>query len=92
MRLIDYFDRGAGLHPDRHCRHDGTQGWTSAEVHARTYRVANGVLAVGLGRGDKAAVGGFNVFPSEVEQVLGSHPAVQDARSSACPARNGARP
>jgi hypothetical protein len=28
MRLIDYFDRGADLYPDRHCRHDGAQGWT----------------------------------------------------------------
>ena len=28
MRLIDYFDRGAALFPDRHCLHDGTRGWT----------------------------------------------------------------
>jgi hypothetical protein len=25
MRLIDYFDRGADLYPDRHCLHDGTR-------------------------------------------------------------------
>ena len=30
MRLIDYFDRGADLYPDRHCLHDGTRGWTYA--------------------------------------------------------------
>jgi hypothetical protein len=28
MRLIDYFDRGADLYPDRHCLHDGMRGWT----------------------------------------------------------------
>lgn len=26
MRLIDYFDRGADLFPDRHCLHDGAKG------------------------------------------------------------------
>ena len=46
MRLIDYFDRGADLYPDRHCPHDGTQGWTYREVRAQTHRVANGLLAV----------------------------------------------
>ena len=51
MRLIDYFDRGADLYPDRHCLHDGTQGWTYREVRAQTHRVANGLLAAGLGRG-----------------------------------------
>ena len=56
MRLIDYFDRGADLYPDRHCLHDGTQGWTYKDVRAQTHRVANGLLAAGLGRGSKAAV------------------------------------
>lgn len=56
MRLIDYFDRGADLYPERHCLHDGTQGWTYREVRGQTHRVANGLLAMGLGRGSKAAV------------------------------------
>jgi acyl-CoA synthetase (AMP-forming)/AMP-acid ligase II len=56
MRLIDYFDRGADLYPERHCLHDGTRGWTYREVRAQTHRVANGLLAMGLGRGSKAAV------------------------------------
>ena len=56
MRLIDYFDRGADLYPERHCLHDGTRGWTYAEVRGQTHRVANGLLALGLGRGSKAAV------------------------------------
>jgi acyl-CoA synthetase (AMP-forming)/AMP-acid ligase II len=56
MRLIDYFDRGADLFPDRHCLHDGTRGWTYRDVRAQTHRVANGLLAAGLKRGSKAAV------------------------------------
>ena len=56
MRLIDYFDRGADLYPDRHCLHDGTRGWTYKDVRAQTHRVANGLLAAGLKRGAKAAV------------------------------------
>ncbi len=56
MRLIDYFDRGADLFPERHCLHDGARGWTYAEVRAQTHRVANGLLAAGLGRGAKAAI------------------------------------
>ena len=56
MRLIDYFDRGADLYPDRACLHDGTRGWTYRDVRAQTHRVANGLLAAGLTRGAKAAV------------------------------------
>lgn len=56
MRLIDYFDRGADLFPERHCLHDGSRGWTYADVRVETHRVANGLLALGLGRGSKAAV------------------------------------
>ena len=33
MRLIDYFDRGADLYPERHCLHDGTRGWTYAQYY-----------------------------------------------------------
>ena len=56
MRLIDYFDRGADLHPGRDCLHDGTRGWTYADVRGTTHRVANGLLAAGLKQGDKVAV------------------------------------
>ena len=35
MRLIDYFDRGADLYPERHCLHDGTRGWTYRECARR---------------------------------------------------------
>jgi acyl-CoA synthetase (AMP-forming)/AMP-acid ligase II len=56
MRLIDYFDRGATLYPERHCLHDGTRGWTYANVRSTTHRVANGLLAAGLTAGDKVAV------------------------------------
>ena len=51
MSLIDNFGRGADLYPERHCRHDGAQGWTYREVRAQTHQVANGLLAAGLGRG-----------------------------------------
>ena len=56
MRLIDYFDRGADLFPKRDCLHDGTRGWTYADVRATTHRIANALLAAGLAPGDKVAV------------------------------------
>ena len=56
MRLIDYFDRGADLYPERPCLHDGTRGWSYADVRATTHRVALGLLAAGLTAGDKVAV------------------------------------
>ncbi|MCX7363638.1 MAG: AMP-binding protein [Alphaproteobacteria bacterium] len=56
MRLIDYFDRGADLFAERDCLHDGTRGWTYRSVRETTHRVANGLLAAGLGHGDKVAV------------------------------------
>lgn len=56
MRLIDYFDRGADRYPERDCLHDGTRGWTYAEVRDLSHRIATGLLAAGLGEGDKAAV------------------------------------
>jgi hypothetical protein len=42
MRLIDYFDRGVDLYPERHCLHDGTRGWRYADGRAVTHRVALG--------------------------------------------------
>ena len=40
MRLIDYFDRGADLFPQRDCLHDGTRGWTYRR-RARARRIAS---------------------------------------------------
>jgi hypothetical protein len=31
MRLIDYFDHGADLYPDRRCPHDGEPCWAGRE-------------------------------------------------------------
>ncbi len=56
MRLIDYFDRGADLYPERHCLHDGTRGWSYETVRETTHRIANGLLAAGLKPGAKVAV------------------------------------
>ena len=56
MRLINYFDRGADLHPRRDCLHDGTRGWTYGAVRPLTHRIANGLRSVGLESGDKVAV------------------------------------
>jgi hypothetical protein len=38
MRLIDYFDRGAALLPDRHCLYDGARGWTTLREPYRAGR------------------------------------------------------
>ena len=46
MRLIDYFDRGADLYPERHCLHDGVRGWSYADVRATTHRVALGLRII----------------------------------------------
>ena len=53
MRLIDYFDRGADLYPDRRLPARRDAGWTYTDVRATTHRVANGLLAAGLGRGTR---------------------------------------
>jgi acyl-CoA synthetase (AMP-forming)/AMP-acid ligase II len=45
MRLIDYFDRGADLYPQRDCLHDGTRGWRYAEVRGTTHRIAATVFS-----------------------------------------------
>ena len=44
MRLIDYFDRGADLHPERHCLHDGTHGWSYGDARATPHRIVGKVL------------------------------------------------
>jgi acyl-CoA synthetase (AMP-forming)/AMP-acid ligase II len=55
MRHIDFFDRGAELHPERDViRYEG-RSWTYREMQDLTHRVAAGLLAAGLGREDVAA-------------------------------------
>ena len=56
MRLIDYFDRGFDEFPQRHCLHDGEQGWTYAEVHELSHRIAIGLRAAGLQDGAKVCI------------------------------------
>ncbi|WP_345537185.1 class I adenylate-forming enzyme family protein [Variovorax defluvii] len=49
MLFIDYFDKGAAAFPDRHFVHDGENGWTYRDMKALTHRIANGLVASGLG-------------------------------------------
>jgi len=44
-----------------------------------------------IAKKDMIISGGFNVFPSEVEQVLWSHPAVQDCAVIGVPDENVGR-
>ena len=69
MRLIDYFDRGADLYPERHCLHDGVQGWTYRDVRAQTHRVANGLLAAGMATA-AAAQSTLPITPAQVAAVV----------------------
>ncbi len=56
MRLIDFFDRGAALYPDRACLVGGEVSLTFAEVQKRTHRVANRLISAGLAPQMGAAV------------------------------------
>lgn len=48
MRLIDYFDRGATLHPERVCLTDESRSLSFREVRRFTNRVGNGLIAHGV--------------------------------------------
>ena len=48
MRLIDYFDRGADLFPDRYCLHDGTRGWTIIDNRGNRVTVSLSDMQTGL--------------------------------------------
>ena len=49
MRLIDFFDRGVALYPNRACLCDlGGRSESFAEVQQRTHRIGNRVVAGGL--------------------------------------------
>ena len=48
MRLIDYFDRGAALYPDRVCLTDERRSLSFREVRSLTHRIGNGLAGHGI--------------------------------------------
>jgi len=56
VRLIDYFDRGAAMYPERDCLVDGASRRIYADVEKRSHRLANGLLERGLVAGDRVAI------------------------------------
>ena len=56
MQLIDFFDRGAELWPDRTCFHDGETATSYREASELSHRIANGLRNAGVQTGAKVAV------------------------------------
>lgn len=56
MRLIDLFDRGVAISPDRVCLKDDRTSLSFSEVKARSCRFANAIAAAGYSPGQKAAI------------------------------------
>jgi len=56
MRLIDFFDRGAALYPERPCLVGGTVSLSFRETQRRTHRIANQLIKGGLAPQAGAAV------------------------------------
>ena len=56
MRLIDFFDRGAALHPDRPCLVGAGVSLSFSEVQRRTHRIGNRLISAGLSPEAGAAV------------------------------------
>ena len=56
MRLIDFFDRGASLDPDRLFVSDAAGARTYHDAQRRSFRIANALLGAGLVPEGKAAV------------------------------------
>ena len=56
MRLIDFFDKGAELDPDRPFLVEGEVSRTYAQVQALSHRIANAFRREGIAPGTKAAV------------------------------------
>ena len=56
MQLIDFFDRGAELWPNRECFHDGEVATSYHETLETSHRIAGGLRAAGLEKGSKVAV------------------------------------
>lgn len=56
MRLIDLFDRGVAVNPDRVCLKDARTARTFREVRTASFRFANAIAAAGFRPGQKAAI------------------------------------
>ena len=56
MRVIDYFDKGAEIDPERAAVVAGNLSFTYKEVQQHTFRVAAGMYAAGFKPGHKVAV------------------------------------
>ena len=56
MQLVDFFDRGAELWPDRACFHDGEVATSYRAASDTSHRIANG-LTPGGGGGPPSAFG-----------------------------------
>lgn len=56
MRIIEYFDRGVRLNPERACLKDAQVSRSYSEVQVATYRIGNALIRDGLKPQAKAAV------------------------------------
>lgn len=56
LRLIDYFDRGVSLDPERDCLVQDDRSLSFGEVQRLTHRIGNALIAEGIARGHRAAV------------------------------------
>ncbi|MFN8640177.1 MAG: long-chain-fatty-acid--CoA ligase [Candidatus Binatia bacterium] len=56
MRLHDFLDYVAREQPDAECLVFAGRAWAYAEVRDEANRIANGLIAAGLQRGDRAAI------------------------------------
>ena len=56
MNIIDFFDHGAALFPQRCCLTDDTQSLTYKETQTLTHRIALALQAHGVGDGSKVAL------------------------------------
>ncbi|MCC3305183.1 class I adenylate-forming enzyme family protein [Sneathiella sp. HT1-7] len=64
MRVIDYFDRGVALDPERICLKDNSISRSYAEVQERNYRIANALIRLGVKPQVKGAVFSSNAVPA----------------------------
>lgn len=63
MRVIDYFDRGVSLGPERPCLVSRERSISFAEVQRKTHQFSKALWSEGLTHGEKAAV----ISPNAVE-------------------------
>src|SRR3954471_14540195 len=66
MRSIDYFDRGAGIDPDRVAMRDSTRALTFAEAQAMTKQIAVAMFVAGFAQQQPAAL----YSPNSVDVLL----------------------